>query len=165
VACENPHLSPILYFLHTSYIQIFPLSKTPFPNNLCFSQNKTWQCRNKQIIDKMQNEVWRWTAQTGYTNNFISVRAPFGLYVDLPRPEDASLLKVKLWHWVTGSAQLFFLNCLTVADCVLQSSEMSATSCPVTQCHIPEDLCLWQYRYENLKPHIPKHFLILETFL
>jgi hypothetical protein len=37
----------------------------------------------------MQNEVWRWSAQTGYTNNFISVRVSFVLYVDIPRLEDA----------------------------------------------------------------------------
>jgi hypothetical protein len=57
-------------------------------------------------------EVLRLVTQT------VSFRykSPFGLYADIPQPEDASLLAVILWRWVTMSAQLFLLNCRTVED-------------------------------------------------
>jgi len=60
-------------------------------------------------------------------------------------------------HHITKNCNLIFgggshsgvieegLYCLTLKMSALQSFYMSGTACPMTQCHIPEDLILWYF--------------------
>jgi len=59
IAHANPHLSVIMYFLHPSYVQIFPLCKILFPNNSFSLKIKNDNAEaNKQLTKyRMKSEV------------------------------------------------------------------------------------------------------------